>query len=217
MDKDKKIKNDVLELGSTVAGALAGFVIGGPVGAVIGATTTPGLSLANKILLNRNERIYLKINNLIKDAFSITKLSDEKLLEELDSNTIKVDHMFDLLQNSIIQDPEMDIIFSNIIAQIIVSENEKELDRVIIIKDAIKNIRHIHIKILEILFNKTNGLEANEISQKLGISEIELRSVVRDLELRGMIKDLGDSPIRWEIRELGTNLIKVINYKKANV
>lgn len=207
------IENDVFNLTGTMVGALTGFIIGGPLGAVVGSSTVPAITLTSNVLNKALQRKSIRIHNLIENAFEISEKTPEEIINILDKDDEKTDDLLNLIKLTLDTNPEIDNIFSNLISKIILSETVTERDRLIIISDSLKDLKLIHILVLQSINEEEGVLEATKIADKVKIPEVELRSVVRHLELKGFIKDLEVHPIQWKLRELGIMLLKMIEIK----
>lgn len=181
-------------------GAVVGLAVGGPAGAVIGAATGPaataGIKLPFQIQARRRERA----ERIARHAL------DRVDVEGVHADS--VDALVSLLQMAVASDVQLDAAFSELAAQALRSDEEKELDRVLMIGDALAGLRRLHIDALRAIQRNGGEMSAAELSQALEFPEYELRFVVRNLELRGMIKDVGVRPIQWRIRELGQGVLQ---------
>ncbi len=212
--QNKEMQKDSLSIGSSMVGALVGFAVGGPIGAVVGATTSPTITMTYNILNKALERRKARIEKVLETAFEIAKITPNEALKILESDESKTDDLFSLLKIIADTDPSVDNILSSIIGENLKNSVSIHRERLLILADAIRNIRAIHLRILKSIFDADGVLTAEEMSNIVGISVIELRSVVRDLELRGMIRDTGKIPIEWELREIGQMLVEFSNNKK---
>ena len=206
-------KNSI-EAGKSAIGALVGLVVGGPVGAVVGAVTAPVISLAQDIAKNAIERHRLRLEHIVGDAIGLSGLDLDDALLSLSCDDVKADDFLSLLSIASQSDKSLDAVFKGLIAEILCSKTKQQKDRLLIIGDAVRNFRVVHLRILTALAEAGGTLKASEIASIVGISEIELRSVVRDLELRGMIKDLEKRPIEWKLRELGQAITLFVQNNK---
>lgn len=211
--ESKYIKQDIVNVSGSVIGALVGLALAGPIGAVLGATTSPILTMTYNVIDRAIERRYERANNIVTQALYYASLTPQKAIELLNNSNKKTDEFIRLLRMTVDLDPGLDRTFSAILGNSLVTENEKDSERLSILGDAIRNMRLIHLQILKEISNAGGTLKAKKISTNIGIPEIELRSVVRDLELKGMIKDCGVHPIKWKIRELGSAIVNFTNKK----
>lgn len=205
---NKKIQESSLNISSSVIGALVGFAIGGPVGAVVSATASPAFTITHNIFNNVYERRKKRITKVLDKALEIAKITPDETLLILESNENKADDLFSLLKMIVDTDSSIDLILSSIIGENLKDTTSIHRDRLLILSDAIRNMRSVHLRILKSIFNAGGVLSAEKMADESGIPIIELRSVVRDLELRGMIRDTGKIPIEWELRELGIMLLE---------
>lgn len=213
--KDIAIQQDVVNIGGSVIGALVGLVLGGPFGAIIGAATSPVMIMTYNIVDRAMERRYERTKNVVNQAFSMVNLTPEEVVVLLSSDDRKTDDFLRLLKLVVESDPGIDKTLAAILGGVLISDSEKERERLLIVGDSIRNMRLVHLQILKAIFDSGGTLKASKISSLVGIPEIELRSVVRDLELRGMIKDCEIHPIEWKLRELGKVIINFTNSKKV--
>lgn len=207
------ITENSVEISKAAIGALVGIVVGGPAGAIIGSITPPVMTLAQNIVQKIIDQRKSRVETIISDAFSYSNRDIEHTLEFLNQNEKTADILFSLLSYVADTDESFDGVFSALISELVSNESSLENERLLIIADSIKNLRRIHFKILQGLYTHGGELSASDISNIVGIPEIELRGVVRELELRGMIKDLETLPIRWQLRELGYAVAKYIEIK----
>jgi len=214
---DDEFKKDAINVSGSVVGAIVGLVLGGPIGAVIGSTTAPAVGMAYNLVNRALERKQERTKEVIESAFIAANLSPNEAIALLDSDDAKTDDFLSLLRIISQSDPSFDSILTALLAESLKTTSNQSRERLLILGDAIKNLRTTHFSILKILFNAGGTLKSNQISTQVGIPEIELRSVVRDLELRGMIKDIGNHPVEWKLRELGTTLVNFANSKNNNL
>jgi uncharacterized membrane protein len=214
---DGELKKDAINVGGSVIGAIVGLALGGPAGAVIGATTAPAIGMTYNLINRAVERRRERTKKVLENAFVSANVSPEKAVELLNSDDAKTDDFLSLLRIISQSDPSLDSILSVLLGETLKTKSNQERERLLILGDAIKNLRATHLSILKAIFDAGGTLKSNEIAIQVGIPEIELRSVVRDLELRGMIKDIGNHPVEWKLRELGTTLINFANSKNNNV
>ena len=210
---DSELKKDTINVGTSLVGALVGFAVGGIAGAVVGTTTSPSVMMAYNIINRAIERRKQRTKKVLETAFEIAEITPNEALLILESDESKTDDIISLLKIVAETDPNFDNILSSIIGENFKSQNKSNQERLLILADAIRNLRYIHIRILKSIFDAGGILLAEEMSNIVEIPIIELRSIVRDLELRGMIRDTGKVPIEWELRELGQMLIEFSNNK----
>lgn len=211
---DNFLQKNAVDVGGSIVGAIVGIALGGPIGAIVGASTAPVMTMTYKIVERAFERRYERTRQIVEQAFIVSRIAPEEAIFLLNSDDDKVDDFLSLLRIVLESDPSVDKILSSILAESLISKSNQERERLLIIGDALRNIRPIHIRILKTLYDSGGILKSNQIASVVGIPEIELRSVVRDLELRGMIKDLGNSPVEWKLRELGDSLISYVASKE---
>ncbi len=71
----KEIQSQSTEIAVTAASALVGFVVGGPVGAIVGGVTTPIVKLAKSVVQHWLERRKARISSSLNAAFVQTGYS----------------------------------------------------------------------------------------------------------------------------------------------
>lgn len=205
----------VRETGSAVMGALVGLAVGGPVGGVVGAAVGPVLSttvkVANRALQRRRDRA----ERILTLALAAKGIEPEQAVHLLDADDEKTDVFINLLAQAAAVDPGVETMFESILGEILLSESAVQRDRLLIIADALKGLRSVHMRILTSLQSHGGVRSAENLAADVGIPEIELRSVVRDLEMRGMIKDRHMRPVQWEIRALGRGIVDYSAKKPA--
>lgn len=206
------VKQDAVNIGGSLVGAMAGLALGGPIGAVVGATTAPVMTMTYNIFERAMERRRLRAAQLIEDAFRGADLSPEQAVNLLNSDDEKTDNFITLIRLATESDPVFDKVLTELLSKALIIEGA-ERHRLLIIGDAIRNLRPLHLHILTGIKQSGGVLTARGIAEMVQVPEIELRSVVRDLELRGMIKDLEKHPIEWELRELGEAIVTFASNK----
>jgi hypothetical protein len=202
------------ETGSAIIGALVGVALGGVPGALIGATVPPILSGVIKISTRALQRRHERAERILNQALESAKLCPEDGLKALDSDDEKIDQFISLLSQAASADPSVEIIFSSVLGEMLVSRPGILRERLLIIADALRGIRSVHMRILISLHANGDELSARDLAAAVQIPEIELRSVVRDLELRGIIKDMGVHPIKWQLRTLGRSIVEYSDTRK---
>lgn len=210
-EKDKKeLTAQSADIVFSAAGSLVGFVIGGPIGAVAGGVISPTTKLAVKVgqlwMQKRKERL----TNIVERAFYWSGKSEEAILQEMIESPDWCDSMMSMIQQLLDSDPELDVLFSEIIASAISASNDSERNRLIVLSNSIKGMNKVQILILKYMYLVGGTLSAHDMAEQVKVPELELRNAVRDLELRGMIVDNGKEPTVWNLRELGTVLAKTI-------
>lgn len=211
MDDKDKLSAQSTEIALSVVSSLVGFAIGGPVGAVIGGGMTPTTKLAYELIRTCNERRKKRITNVVQQAFVDAGKNEEEILQELLDNPEWADSIISMIQQLIYTDPELDKLFSEIMALAIKTGDEKERNRLIVLNSSIKGLNRVQAQIIRCIYSKGGKLSASDISQMVDVPELELRNAVRDLELRGMIIDNGNEPTVWELRELGLAIAKTFD------
>lgn len=210
MDNNTEIQSQSAEVAVTAAGALVGFAVGGPVGAIVGSVTTPVVKLAKSIVQCCVDRRKARISSSLNAAFSQTGYTDEEILTLLANNPNLADDVLKLLRQLVDTDPELDFLFTSIIASMITEQNSKERRRLLALSESIKGLNSIQVQIIRLIADHDYSLSASEIAIGLDVPEIELRNAVRDMELRGIITDNNSDPTVWELRELGIAINKVV-------
>ena len=214
---EDEIKKDAINVGGSVIGTIVGLTFGGPIGAVIGATTAPVMGMTYNFINRAVERRKERTKQVIESAFTAADVSPEEAVTLLNSDDVKTDDFLSLLRIISQSDPIFDEVLSALIGESLKAKSNQERELLLILGDAIRNLRATHFSILKAIFDAGGILKSKEIAMQVGIPEIQLRSVVRDLELRGMIKDIGKHPIEWKLRELGTTLINFANNKNNSL
>ena len=120
------------------------------------------------------------------------------------------DCMMSMIQQLVDSDPELDMLFSEIMASAIGANNDSERNRLIVLNNSIKGMNKVQVLILKDMYLAGGILSARDMSEQVKVPELELRNAVRDLELRGMIVDNGKEPIVWNLRELGIAVAKTV-------
>ncbi len=208
-------KKQSTEVAITAAGALVGFAIGGPIGAVVGGTTAPAVKLAHQIIQKWMDRRKQRITNALNSVIAQSGLSDEKVFEKLENNEELSDDIVRLLRQLLDTDPELDTFFAKVIVGLIVSDDRNEANRLLVLSDAVKGLNRVQVQIIRLISCNDGILSAECIAQEIGIPEIELRNAVRDLELRGIITDNDSNPTVWELRELGVAISDLLLYMEG--
>lgn len=211
MDDKEKLSTQTKDIALSAASSLAGFAIGGAVGSVIGGVMTPTVKLTYQLINSWCERRRVRIANVVEEAFANSGRKEEDILQELLDDSEWADSIVSMIQQLVYTDPELDKVFTQIMASAIKSDDMNERNRLIVLNSSIKGLNGIQVQIIMCLFNNNFTLSAVDISKKVNVPEIELRNAVRDLELRGMITDNGTEPTVWKLRELGVVVAKAIN------
>lgn len=216
MDEKSNIPTKVADIAISAASALVGFTIGGPIGATIGGAITPTTKLAYQLVNSWNERRKTRIIKVVENAFAKSGKSDENILCELIGNSEWADSIILMIQQLMSTDPELDWLFTDIMASAIKTDDENERNRLLVLNSSIKGLNKIQLQIIRSICAEGGKLSATDISKTVSVPEIELRNAVRDLELRGMIIDEGFEPTVWVLRELGLAIAKTIDGTEEN-
>lgn len=211
MDDKSIISEHATDIALSAASSLVGFAIGGPIGAAVGGVMTPAAKLAYQLACSWNERRRTRITKVVEDAFIESGRSDEDIFHELLDNPEWADSMISMIQQLVSTDPELDKLFTEIMASTIKTNDENERNRLIVLNSSIKGLNKVQVQIIRCIYNQEGKLAAADISMMVNVPEMELRNAVRDLELRGMIIDNGTEPTIWELRELGLAVAKAID------
>lgn len=210
METEEGLMVQSTEIAVSAIGSLVGFAIGGPIGAVVGGSTPPTVKLVSKIIKSWSDRRNFRIVSIVEKAFRKSGKSDDDILEELLLDSEWSDMMIKMIQQLMFTDPELDNLFSEIIASSIKATSQREKNRLIVLYDSIKGLNKVQIQIVKVIQKSGGVLSASSISEKVEVPEMELRNAVRDLELRGMIIDDGTEPTNWRLRELGLVMAKML-------
>ena len=209
-EEKKALLSQSTDIPLSVASSLVGFAIGGPVGAVAGGMISPTTKLAIKAGQLWFQRRKNRVTNIVGRAFCRSGRSEDSILQEMIDSPDWCDTIISMIQQLLDSDPELDVLFSEIIASAISASNEDERNRLIVLNNSIKGMNKVQILLLKELYIAGGTLSARDMAEQVKISELELRNAVRDLELRGMIADNGREPIIWNLRELGIAVAKSI-------
>lgn len=203
------------ETSSAVVGSLVGLALGGPIGGVVGAAAAPVLSTTLKVAVRALQRRRDRAERILTQALAAKQIEPEQAVHLLETDDDKTDVFINLLSQAGSVDPGVEAMFESILGEILLSESAIQRDRLLIIADALRGMRSIHMRLLASLQAHGGARSAEDLAADVGIPEIELRSVVRDLEMRGMIKDCNVHPIQWEIRALGRGIIEYSHKKQG--
>lgn len=209
MDK-KELVLQSTDIALSAAGALVGFAIGGPVGTIVGGVFPPTTKLAVKAGQLWIQRRQVRLTNIVERAFRRSGKSEEIILQELIDSPDWCDNMVSMIQQLANSDPELDMLFSEIMASAISSNNESERNRLVVLNNSIKGMNKVQVLILKDMYLAGGTLSAHTMAEQVKVPELELRNAVRDLELRGMIVDNDKEPTVWKLRELGIAVAKTI-------
>lgn len=197
-----------VETGSAVVGALVGFALGGPLGAAIGAAAPPLAVRTSTVLSRAWARRQLRAERTMQLAIVRSGLSESEVVGKLESSDDLADHLLSLIALASDTDPQLASALSQLVADSLRADEPRELERLRAIAVGLRGLTSVQIEILRALRNAGGELSAAAIAAAVAFPELELRGAVRDLELRGMIKDLGDHPVVWRLRELGTGIVR---------
>ena len=211
MNKKEDLTQQTTDIALSAAGSLVGFVIGGPVGAVVGGVTTPTTKLAYQVIRLWSERRARRITQIVGTAFKKSGKNTDEILNGLLVDPEWADTMLLMIQQLIDTDPELDEVFSSLMASAIKADDSLERKRLVVLNTSIKGLNKVQLQIIRGIYNAGGQLSADSISKYVAIPELELRNAVRDLELRGIIIDNGSEPTIWNLRELGVTIAKFIN------
>lgn len=198
------------DIALSAAGSLVGFAIGGPVGAVAGGVLSPTTKLAVKAGRLWMQRRKDRLTNIVERAFHRSGKSEEVILREIIESPGWSDSIMSMILQLVDSDPELDLLFSEIMASAISASDDSERNRLIVLNNSVKGINKVQVLILKNIYLASGVLSAHDISELVKVPELELRNAVRDLELRGMIVDNGKEPTVWHLRELGIAVAKTI-------
>lgn len=209
--ENTKLISSSADIMLSAAGALVGFSIGGPVGAAVGSAFSPTTKLALQVGQLWLQRRQTRLVAIVERAFRRSGRSEDEILQGFIDSSDWCDAIMSMIQQLVDSDPELDILFSEIMAYTISASEESERNRLIVLNNSIKGMNKVQVKILRIIYLVGGVLSANEMAEQVNVPELELRNAVRDLELRGMIVDNGEEPTIWKLRELGFAVAKVIS------
>lgn len=198
------------DIALSAVGSLVGMVIGGPVGAIAGGVLPPTTKLAVKVgqlwLRGRKERLI----KIVDRAFHRSGVNEDDIYQEMIDSPEWCNTLISMIRHLVESDPELDLLFSEIMAYAIRADDEFDRNRYIVLYNSIKGINKVQLLILKNMHISGGVLAAKSIAEQVKVPELELRNAVRDLELRGMIVDNGLEPTIWTLRELGTAVAKTI-------
>lgn len=212
MDKKerKELAAQSTDIVLSAVGSLVGFAIGGPVGAVAGGVISPTTKLAVKAGQLWMQRRKERLTSIVERAFRWSGKSEETILQQMIESSHWCDSLMSMIQQLVDSDPELDVLFSEIMASAISASNDTERNRLIVLNNSIKGMNKVQVLILKNMHLAGGTLSAHDMSEQVKVPELELRNAVRDLELRGMIVDNGKEPTVWNLRELGIAVAKTI-------
>jgi hypothetical protein len=198
------------DIALSAAGSLVGYAIGGMAGSIVGATVSPTVKLAIELGKSWRQRHIERITNIVEQAFKMSGKTEENILQEMNASPEWCDNMISMIRQLEDSDPELDMLFTGILAMVICTDNDGEKNRLIALNNTIKGINRVQVLIIKYIYQADGRLAATKISELVKVPELELRNAVRDLELRGLIIDNGEEPTVWSLREMGVALAKTI-------
>lgn len=196
-------QDTALDASAAAIGALVGVALGGVPGAIAGAAVSPVLTGAVKLAADVLSRRRQRAEAIVEQAMRRHSLTEADALQQLANHPQKADDFVSLLSQAITSDPSTDAVLGAAVGELLVSRDETQRERVLIVTDSLRGLRSTHMRVLRAIHMAGGTMGAAAIALEMGIPEVELRGVVRGLELRGMIKDSGKHPVEWKIRELG--------------
>lgn len=206
----KELTSQSTDIAFSAVSSLVGFAIGGPVGAVVGGVLSPSTKLAIKVGQLWLQRRKVRLISIVEQAFHRSGKTEDVILQEMIDSPDWCDTIISMIKQLADSDPELDLLFSEIMASAINADNENERNRLIALNNSIKGMNKVQILILKYMYLADGVLSAYNMAEQVKVPELELRNAVRDLELRGMIVDNGDEPTVWNLRELGIAVAKTI-------
>ena len=139
----------------SAASSLVGFAIGGPVGAIIGSTLSPTAKLAVKAGQIWQQRRYARLTSIVDRAFQRSGRDETSILQELADSPDWYNTIIQMIKQLADSDPELDILFSDIMANTISTRSDSERNRYIILNNSIKGMNRVQILILKNIFRDT--------------------------------------------------------------
>lgn len=210
-DKDKKeLVSQSTDIALSGVGSLVGFAIGGPVGAIAGGVIAPTTKLAIKAGELWVEWCRRRLENIVNTAVIHSGKNSNDIFQEMIDSPEWCNTIISMIRHLMDSDPELDVLFSEIMASAIGANDDNERNRMVVLSDSIIGLNKIQILILKHIYLSNGILSACAMAEKVNVPELELRNAVRDLELRGMIMDNGEEPTIWILRELGIAIAKTI-------
>ena len=206
----KELASQSTDIALSAAGAIVGFAIGGPVGSIVGGVLSPTTKLAITVGELWIRQRQMRLASIVERAFQLSGKNEEDILQEMIDSSGWCDTIISMIRKLADCDPELDVLFSEIIAATISTSEESERNRLVVLNNSIKDMNKVQILILKELYLSNGILSAQDIAEQVKVPELELRNAVRDLELRGMIMDNGEEPTVWNLRELGFAVAKAI-------
>lgn len=199
------------DIALSAVGSLVGMVIGGPVGAVAGGVLSPTAKLAftaGQLWFSRRKE---RLTKIVGRAFCRSGVSEDAIFQEMIDSPEWCETLISMIRHLSEIEPELDLLFSEIMACTIRSEDDVDRNRYIVLFDSIKGMNRVQLYILKSMHVAGGMLAAKSIAEQVNVPELELRNAVRDLELRGMIADNGSEPTIWTLRELGIAVANTIS------
>lgn len=193
---------------SSVVGALVGFAIGGPAGAVLGGAAPPVMARVGRVAAGALARRSARLERVATVALSSIDGEVESGLRRLEDAPDVADTFLQLLSHVVDSDEALDAAFSALLGEIIRGDRV-EAERAVMVADSLRGLRATQMRVLQAISANGGELSASDIASAVEIPEVELRGAVRSLEARGMIKDLGVHPVQWRIRELGEGIVRL--------
>lgn len=209
-NEKKELASQSTDIALSAAGSLVGFAIGGPVGSIVGGALSPTAKLAIKVGELWVQRRQMRLTSIVERAFRQSGRNVEEILQEMIDSPDWCNTIISMIQKLADSNPELDALFSEIIASTISTREESERNRLVALNNSIKDMSKVQLFILKHLYLSNGILSAQHMAEQVKVPEIELRYTVRDLELRGMIIDNGKEPTIWSLRELGFAVAKAI-------
>ena len=209
-EKKSELIAQSADIALSAAGSLVGLVIGGPVGAIAGGVLPPSAKLAvtaGQLWLRRRKD---RLTKIVDRAFHRSGVKEDSIYQEMIDSPEWCDTLVSMIRHLIESDPELDLLFSEIMAYAICADGEINRNRYIVLYNSIRGINQVQLNILKTMYVSGGMLAAKSIAEQVKVPELELRNAVRDLELRGMIADNGSEPTIWTLRELGVAIAKTI-------
>lgn len=193
---------------SSIVGALVGFAIGGPAGAVLGGAAPPVMARVGRVAAGALARRSARLERVATVALSSIDGEVESGLRRLEDAPDVADTFLQLLSQVVDSDEALDAAFSALLGEIIRGDRV-EAERAVMVADSLRGLRATQMRVLQAISANGGELSASDIASAVEIPEVELRGAVRSLEARGMIKDLGVHPVQWRIRELGEGIVRL--------
>lgn len=210
-DEKKELASQSTDIALSAVGALVGLAFTGPAGAVAGGILPPAVKLAitaGQLWLQRRKE---RLSKIVSRAFQRSGECEDAIFQEMIDSPDWCDTIVSMIRQLADSDPELDMLFSEIMASAISAKDETDRNRFIVLYNSIKGINKVQLLILKQMYLFNGVLSAKEMAEQVKVPELELRNAVRDLELRGMIVDNGEEPTIWNLRELGYAVAKTLS------